>query len=162
MWPSGDPAFLCYTVKLLNQGSHNLSRIVTQRSVILLQNLPFTRLIKKFPSFHVASRFTSSNSTNLRSILILIDCITYENQGSRHHGIFLFSTKHAVGPNQISIQWVVWAFFLVFSGGGESCSKAWIWPLLYGDGVCFLWGTNWTVSTATSSQYLAVNCEPTV
>jgi hypothetical protein len=34
--------------------------------------------------------------------------------------------------------------------------------LLYGDGTCFLWGTNWTVSTATSSQYLAVNCEPTV
>jgi hypothetical protein len=34
--------------------------------------------------------------------------------------------------------------------------------LLYGDGVCFLWGTNWTVSTATSSQYLAVNCEPIV
>jgi hypothetical protein len=26
--------------------------------------------------------------------------------------------------------------------------------LLYGDGVCFLWGTNWTVSTATSSRYL--------
>jgi hypothetical protein len=41
------------------------------------------------------------------------------------------------------------------------------WPvtgraLLYGDGVCFLWGTNWTVSTATSRQYLAVNCEPIV
>jgi hypothetical protein len=34
--------------------------------------------------------------------------------------------------------------------------------LLYGDGVCFLWGTNWTISTATSSQYLAVNCEPIV
>jgi hypothetical protein len=34
--------------------------------------------------------------------------------------------------------------------------------LLYGDGVCFLWGTNWTVSSATSSQYLAVNCEPIV
>jgi hypothetical protein len=34
--------------------------------------------------------------------------------------------------------------------------------LLYGDGVCFLWGTNWTVSTATSSQHLAVNCEPIV
>jgi hypothetical protein len=34
--------------------------------------------------------------------------------------------------------------------------------LLYGDGVCFLWGTNWTVSTATNSQYLAVNCEPIV
>jgi hypothetical protein len=34
--------------------------------------------------------------------------------------------------------------------------------ILYGDGVCFLWGTNWTVSTATSSQYLAVNCEPIV
>jgi hypothetical protein len=34
--------------------------------------------------------------------------------------------------------------------------------LLYGDGVCFLLGTNWTVSTATSSQYLAVNCEPIV
>jgi hypothetical protein len=34
--------------------------------------------------------------------------------------------------------------------------------LLYGDGVCFLWGTNWAVSTATSSQYLAVNCEPIV
>jgi hypothetical protein len=34
--------------------------------------------------------------------------------------------------------------------------------LLYGDGVCFLWGTNWTVSTATSSQYLAGNCEPIV
>jgi hypothetical protein len=34
--------------------------------------------------------------------------------------------------------------------------------LLYGDGVCFLWGMNWTVSTATSSQYLAVNCEPIV
>jgi hypothetical protein len=34
--------------------------------------------------------------------------------------------------------------------------------LLYGDGVCFLWGTNWTVSTATSSQYVAVNCEPIV
>jgi hypothetical protein len=32
--------------------------------------------------------------------------------------------------------------------------------LLYGDGVCFLLGTNWTVSTTTSSQYLAVNCEP--
>jgi hypothetical protein len=32
--------------------------------------------------------------------------------------------------------------------------------LLYGDGVCFLWCTNWAVSTATSSQYLAVNCEP--
>jgi hypothetical protein len=31
---------------------------------------------------------------------------------------------------------------------------------LYGDGVSFLWGTNWTVSNATSSQYLAVNCEP--
>jgi hypothetical protein len=31
--------------------------------------------------------------------------------------------------------------------------------VLYEDGVCFLWGTNWTVSTATSSQYLAVNCE---
>jgi hypothetical protein len=31
--------------------------------------------------------------------------------------------------------------------------------LLYGDGVCFLWGRNWT---ATSSQYLAVNCEPIV
>jgi hypothetical protein len=28
--------------------------------------------------------------------------------------------------------------------------------LLYGDGVCFLWGTNWTVSTARSSQYLTV------
>jgi hypothetical protein len=26
--------------------------------------------------------------------------------------------------------------------------------LLYGDGVCFLWGTKWTVSTATSSQCL--------
>jgi hypothetical protein len=34
--------------------------------------------------------------------------------------------------------------------------------LLYGDGVCFLRGTNWTVSTATSGQYLAVNCEPIV
>jgi hypothetical protein len=34
--------------------------------------------------------------------------------------------------------------------------------LLYGDGMCFLWGTNWAVSTATSSQYLAVNCEPIV
>jgi hypothetical protein len=34
--------------------------------------------------------------------------------------------------------------------------------LLYGDEVCFLWGTNWTVSTTTSSQYLAVNCEPIV
>jgi hypothetical protein len=34
--------------------------------------------------------------------------------------------------------------------------------LLYGDGMCFLSGTNWTVSTATSSQYLAVNCEPIV
>jgi hypothetical protein len=34
--------------------------------------------------------------------------------------------------------------------------------LLYGDGTCFLWGTNWTVSTATSGQYLAVNCEPIV
>jgi hypothetical protein len=34
--------------------------------------------------------------------------------------------------------------------------------LLYRDWVCFLWGTNWTVSTATSSQYLAVNCEPIV
>jgi hypothetical protein len=34
--------------------------------------------------------------------------------------------------------------------------------LLYGEGVCFLWGTNWTVSTATSSQYLAINCEPIV
>jgi hypothetical protein len=34
--------------------------------------------------------------------------------------------------------------------------------LLYGDGVCFLLGTNWTVSTATTSQYLAVNCEPIV
>jgi hypothetical protein len=31
--------------------------------------------------------------------------------------------------------------------------------LLYGDGVCFLLGTNWTVSTATSSQYLAVNIQ---
>jgi hypothetical protein len=41
------------------------------------------------------------------------------------------------------------------------------WPvtgiaLLYGDGACFLWGTNWTASTATSSQYLTVNCEPIV
>jgi hypothetical protein len=34
--------------------------------------------------------------------------------------------------------------------------------LLYGDGVCFVWDTNWTVSTATSSQYLAVNYEPIV
>jgi hypothetical protein len=34
--------------------------------------------------------------------------------------------------------------------------------LLYGDGVYFLLGTNWTVSTATSSQYLTVNCEPIV
>jgi hypothetical protein len=34
--------------------------------------------------------------------------------------------------------------------------------LLYGDRLCFLRGTNWTVSTATSSQYLAVNCEPIV
>jgi hypothetical protein len=34
--------------------------------------------------------------------------------------------------------------------------------LHYGDGVSFLWVTNWTVSTATSSQYLAVNCEPIV
>jgi hypothetical protein len=34
--------------------------------------------------------------------------------------------------------------------------------LLYGDGVCLLWGTNWTVGTATSSQYLADNCEPIV
>jgi hypothetical protein len=34
--------------------------------------------------------------------------------------------------------------------------------LFYGDGVCFLRSTNWTVSTATSSQYLAVNCEPIV
>jgi hypothetical protein len=34
--------------------------------------------------------------------------------------------------------------------------------LLYGDVVCFLSGTNWTVSTATSIQYLAVNCEPIV
>jgi hypothetical protein len=33
---------------------------------------------------------------------------------------------------------------------------------IYGDGVCFLWGTNCTVSTATSSQYLAVNCEPII
>jgi hypothetical protein len=34
--------------------------------------------------------------------------------------------------------------------------------LLYGDGVCFLSGTNWTISTATSSQYLAINCESIV
>jgi hypothetical protein len=34
--------------------------------------------------------------------------------------------------------------------------------ILYGDGVCFLWGTNWTVSTDTSSQYLAVTSEPSV
>jgi hypothetical protein len=34
--------------------------------------------------------------------------------------------------------------------------------LLYGDGMCFLWSTNWTVSSATSSQYLADNCEPIV
>jgi hypothetical protein len=34
--------------------------------------------------------------------------------------------------------------------------------LLYRDGMCFLCGTNWTVSTATSSQYLVVNCEPIV
>jgi hypothetical protein len=34
--------------------------------------------------------------------------------------------------------------------------------LLYGAGVRFLRGTNWTVSTATSNQYLAVNCEPIV
>jgi hypothetical protein len=34
--------------------------------------------------------------------------------------------------------------------------------LLYGDRVCFPWGTNWTVSTATSNQYLTVNCEPIV
>jgi hypothetical protein len=34
--------------------------------------------------------------------------------------------------------------------------------LLYGEGLCFLWGTNWNVSTATSSQYLPINCEPTV
>jgi hypothetical protein len=34
--------------------------------------------------------------------------------------------------------------------------------LLYGDRVFFLWGTNWTVVTATSSLYLAVNCEPIV
>jgi uncharacterized protein YunC (DUF1805 family) len=34
--------------------------------------------------------------------------------------------------------------------------------LLYGEGVCFLWGTNWTEVTATSSQYLAVNCEQIV
>jgi hypothetical protein len=34
--------------------------------------------------------------------------------------------------------------------------------LLYGDGVCFLWDTYWTVSTVTSSQYLAVNCEPII
>jgi hypothetical protein len=34
--------------------------------------------------------------------------------------------------------------------------------LLYGDWMSFLWGTNWPVSTATSSQYLAVNCEPIV
>jgi hypothetical protein len=34
--------------------------------------------------------------------------------------------------------------------------------LLYGEEVWFLWGTNWTVRTATSSQYLAVNCEPIV
>jgi hypothetical protein len=26
----------------------------------------------------------------------------------------------------------------------------------------YVWGTNWTVSSTTSSQYLAVNCEPTV
>jgi hypothetical protein len=32
--------------------------------------------------------------------------------------------------------------------------------VLHYGGVCFLLGTNWTVSTATSSQYLAVNCEP--
>jgi hypothetical protein len=41
-------------------------------------------------------------------------------------------------------------------------SLLWGIALLYRDGMCFLWGTNWTVSTATSSQYLAVNCEPTV
>jgi hypothetical protein len=29
--------------------------------------------------------------------------------------------------------------------------------LLYGDGVCFLWGTNWTVSTATSSTTYKYN-----
>jgi hypothetical protein len=29
--------------------------------------------------------------------------------------------------------------------------------LRYGDGLYFLWGTNWTISTATSSQYLAVD-----
>jgi hypothetical protein len=34
--------------------------------------------------------------------------------------------------------------------------------LLYGDGVYFMLGTNWTVSTATSSPYLAANCEPIV
>jgi hypothetical protein len=34
--------------------------------------------------------------------------------------------------------------------------------LFYGDGVCFLWDTNWNVSTATSSQYLEVICEPIV
>jgi hypothetical protein len=34
--------------------------------------------------------------------------------------------------------------------------------LLYGDGVCFLRGMNWTVSTATNSHYLAVNFEPIV
>jgi hypothetical protein len=34
--------------------------------------------------------------------------------------------------------------------------------LLYGDGVCLLRGTNWAKSTATSGQYLAVNCEPII
>jgi hypothetical protein len=28
--------------------------------------------------------------------------------------------------------------------------------------MCFLWGANWTVSTATSSQYLAVNYDNSI
>jgi hypothetical protein len=43
--------------------------------------------------------------------------------------------------------------------GLHSLLRGWLYFM---ETMCFLRGTNWTVSTATSSQYLAVNCEPTV
>jgi hypothetical protein len=107
--------------------------------------------------------------------IVSVDLILLATLGS---GVYSASNRNEYQKQKINVSGGVkrnWCIGLTtlppsVSGLSRQCGILNIWQpyrpvtgiaLLYGDGVCFLWGINWTVSTATSSQYLAVNCEPT-
>jgi hypothetical protein len=87
--------------------------------MILLENMSFVQLITIFPTFYGTSSCNPLNPTNLRSILI--NCITYENQGlDSWQGSKDFSLLHS---NQTSTG----AHTDIYSTGSVAPVSLWEW-----------------------------------